>query len=198
MNILIQDEEVAFLTTIATLPDDLGPRLVYRDWLIERGRWGEAESLVREITLRGDTDDEDLRWDGDRKTASLVGIVFRSVERDSTCNIFKNDGLILTTISGDRYALCHRQDCCESVGIEDIEGKLEDLVGSPLTMAEESTNSDDPPPGGADREYSPESYTWTFYRFATAKGYVTIRFFGSSNGYYAETASLYRLPRNIQ
>lgn len=75
----------------------------------------------------------------------------------------------------------HQQDCCEDVFIEDICGDLDDLVGSPLLQAEEVTNHD----SGPLNEYD-ESYTWTFYKFATVNGSVTIRWYGSSNGYYSE------------
>ena len=85
---------------------------------------------------------------------------------------------------GTTYAMYHDQDCCENVSIEDIDSSLDRLLGSPILVAEESTSDTNPP--GVNREYQDESYTWTFYRLATAKGHVTIRWYGESNGYYSE------------
>jgi hypothetical protein len=79
----------------------------------------------------------------------------------------------------------HEQDCCESVYIEDICGDLEDLVGSPLVEAEEVEGYTQDPLWEGE-----ESYTWTFYKFATRKGSVSIRWYGSSNGYYSESVSV--------
>lgn len=87
--------------------------------------------------------------------------------------------------SGESYAMYHTQDCCESVDIHDIAGDLNDLIGSPLLVAEETTSNE--APEDVKHEYSIESQTWTFYRFQTIKGGVTIRWFGQSNGYYSES-----------
>ena len=91
--------------------------------------------------------------------------------------------------TGERWEMYYEPDCCASCEIEDIIGDLKDLVGSPIAMAEESTNSDAP----RDPDYPSDSFTWTFYKFATAKGYVTIRWYGSSSGYYSETATFRRV-----
>ncbi len=93
-----------------------------------------------------------------------------------------NVELVFTLSSGEKYSLNHHQDCCESVMIEDIVGSLEDLVGSPILMADEASNSAEDSEGW-------ESSTWTFYKLATIKGYVTIRWLGTSNGYYSEGVS---------
>lgn len=90
--------------------------------------------------------------------------------------------VIFTCADGKKYKMSHHQDCCENVWIEDISGNVSDLIGYPITMAEEESNSDNPPLG----EYD-ESYTWTYYKLATIKGYVTIRWYGESNGYYSES-----------
>ncbi len=97
-------------------------------------------------------------------------------------NVDRNNDDRMTFLFTDGYLLdmWHEQDCCESVTIEDIEGDLNDLVGRPLTVCEEVSNTD---PDAS------ESATWTFYRFATDKGYVTVRWYGSSNGYYSESVT---------
>lgn len=97
------------------------------------------------------------------------------------------DVIRFTASDGSQYELFHEQDCCEHVYVQDIVGDLVDLVGAPILQAEEVSNQDDPP-GYQGSEWR-DSYTWTFYKLATIKGYVTIRFLGESNGYYSESVS---------
>lgn len=88
---------------------------------------------------------------------------------------------------GTKYKLFHDSDCCESVDIEDINGEIDNLLNTPILLAKESTSHDTP--NDIKRDYVPESQTWTFYRLGTIKGYVDIRWFGESNGYYSESVS---------
>jgi hypothetical protein len=100
-----------------------------------------------------------------------------------------DDEIIFHTSSGEVYKMYHAQDCCESVYIEDITGDLDDLIGFPLTMTEEVINSNE----GEQNGIYDESYTWTFYKFATIKGFVTIRWYGASNGYYSESVDFIQI-----
>lgn len=88
---------------------------------------------------------------------------------------------------GSIYKMYHYPDCCETVLIEDICGDVSTLIGSPILMAEESTNNDNP------KDKYDESWTWTFYKLATITGYVTIRWYGESNGYYSESVDFDRV-----
>jgi hypothetical protein len=96
------------------------------------------------------------------------------------------DEMLFVDTEGKWIKFYHSSDCCESVDINDIVGDLSDLIGSPMLIAEEVSDAPDPgkPSEGAD------SYTWTFYRFATVKGTVTVRWLGESNGYYSESVAI--------
>ena len=105
----------------------------------------------------------------------LKGKILKDIKIEGNENIFFIDE------DGIEYKMFHDYDCCENVYIEDICGDINNLIGSEIIMAEEVINKDLSPLNEFD-----ESYTWTFYKFATVKGYVTIRWYGESNGYYSE------------
>jgi len=98
-----------------------------------------------------------------------------------------NNEIIFTRDDGKQFRMYHSQDCCESVTIDDIIGDINDLIGYPLHMADEETSNLAEPTRDDEDDYSVESCTWTFYKFATIKGYVTIRWYAQSNGYYSES-----------
>jgi len=143
----------------------------------------------------------------------MIGCVFTSVQggrKDDEQIVFSG-----TTPQGVaiRVQFVYEHDCCANCSVEDICGDWNDLLGVPLLQAEQvSFNNHTSTMGGeikplfvaaflddpADVQHIVErtnedvgSWTWTFYRFATIKGAVTVRWFGSSNGYYSESVSVY-------
>lgn len=117
----------------------------------------------------------------DRDISILIGVTLSSVTNNG-------DEIIFEAEDGRRWKLHHYQDCCESVYVEDVVGDLADLEGTPILMAEEVVSSNDNPEGVTVPDWQ-DSFTWTFYKFATIKGYVTIRWYGESNGYYSESVA---------
>lgn len=105
----------------------------------------------------------------------------------------RNEEIIFTVDDGTKYKMFHDQCCCEHVYIEDICGDIKNLIGSPIVMAEEVSNYD---MGKLDKW--DDSYTWTFYKFATVKGYVTIRWYGTSNGWYSESVDFIELEGSVK
>lgn len=86
------------------------------------------------------------------------------------------------------YRLYHSQDCCESVDLVEGEEELQDLVGSPILFAEEVSSDDLGFEPNRLYEYD-ECFEWTFYKIRTLTADVTLRWYGTSNGYYSTSVS---------
>lgn len=84
------------------------------------------------------------------------------------------------------YRFYHSQDCCESVYLESVDGDILRLLNQVIIEAYESTNH------SSDTD-NHESVTWTFYTIRTNLDSVTLRFIGSSNGYYSESVDIDRI-----
>lgn len=87
-----------------------------------------------------------------------------------------SEEIFFHTDDGSVYQMYHPQDCCEYVYLEDVVGDPQDLVNGVVLIAEESTKEN------PDEEYG--AGMWTFYKIATFNGYINLRWYGSSNGYY--------------
>jgi hypothetical protein len=105
-----------------------------------------------------------------------------------------DESMVFVTKDGEKCELYYEEDWCATCDVVDIVGNISDLIGYPLLMAEEVTNDQDVNPEGVKVPDYQDSFTWTFYKLATVKGYVTISWYGSSNGYYNESVSFRELP----
>lgn len=121
--------------------------------------------------------------------AELTGKTITKIDGDRY-----SEELVFHCSDGSAYRMYHSQGCCESVDIEDIAGDLNDLLDSPVLFANEET-SEDQPADVPDPKYRDEygSNLWTFYRIGTVKGSVTIRWYGTSNGYYSVSVYFKRI-----
>lgn len=127
----------------------------------------------------------------DTEFNELNGLTIKTVE--GLCP--GNDQVIFKTECGRVFRMLHRpQICCESVDVDDVCGDPLDLIGYPIILAEEVKNPENMNP----KEDSDEFYTWTFYKLATVKGYVTIRWYGVSNGNYSEEVNFDELIKPTQ
>lgn len=131
--------------------------------------------------------DEDVF--GELDFGNLVGQTITRVQEVTTNN--GSDEILITLAPGPaipnglEIKQVHLQSCCEKVYVDEVVGDWQDIIDSPITLAEEVINRGSPKTTNyGDFSVTDESSTWTFYKLATVKGYVTIRWYGTSNGYY--------------
>lgn len=122
----------------------------------------------------------------------LEGKTFNQVE------VIDNE-LILSN-SDESFKFYHNQSCCEDVSLEDYDNDLDVLCNTPILKVDIATNCENPKPSkhswNDDEIICDESSTWTFYKFTTAKGHITFRWYGSSNGYYSEEVDFALIESN--
>ena len=108
---------------------------------------------------------------------------------------YGSDCIEFDCTDGFAFIMRHDKDCCERVEVEDVCGNVRDLIGYPITLAEDISSDCN---RGALND-NDESYAWTWYKLATVKGYVTIRWYGESNGCYSERVDCYQVtPYDIK
>ena len=95
-----------------------------------------------------------------------------------------SDYISILFSDGDAIKFYHSQDCCESVEVDDVYGCEDDLIDAILYDIELVQSND------RRKDKYDESYTWSFYKFRTSKGYVDVRWYGCSNGYYSEAVDV--------
>lgn len=95
-----------------------------------------------------------------------------------------SEKVIITLDNGDKWKMYHYQECCEQVWLEDVNGNINNLLNMPILKFDEKTN---------DRATDWGSETFTFYTISTAKGYVDLRWYGESNGYYSESVDFEKI-----
>ncbi len=113
------------------------------------------------------------------KFEDLKGKTLVKIEQDTA------DWLYLTDSEGNKYRMYPDND----VWLEDVCGEFKDILNQEILLAEcveeySTDNNDD--------DYD-ECQQWTFYKLSTLKGSITLRWFGSSNGYYSIDVDFGRL-----
>lgn len=154
---------------------------------MERLGYKELEAKVKELWKENPLSENGRRSYGwcIKAEVHIEELLGKTITRITLPNEDETQDMILFECTdGSAYLMFHEQDCCESVEIEDIVGDLDILIGNPLMVADISTNSGDDNWG---------SHTWTFYHLATIKGYVDMRWYGESNGYYSEAVDFVKL-----
>lgn len=107
----------------------------------------------------------------------FMGRVITNIEGDVGA-----EEVVFGFLQGRSLKMVHDRECCESVYLAEVIGDLDDLINTPIFLAEMRVEEGVP-------EHDAESL-WTFYAFRTHKGDVTLRWNGESNGYYSMSVDI--------
>ena len=116
----------------------------------------------------------------DIKIEDFVGLTFEKIDG----MVDGSREIVFWTVDGRKFVMGHEQDCCENVRLVDLDGEVENLIGTPIVYAYMEVGNLKGP------NHVFESMTWTFYRLGGMKGGVTLRWLGESNGYYSESVDI--------
>ncbi len=117
---------------------------------------------------------------------SLKGKILLEINVIPSENYKQSDKIIFKCTDGT-YEMYYT-DSFEEVSIDSIEGELSNLIGSEILLAEEVQRDKNEPVSPQD-----EYREWTFYKLATQKGHVDIRWIGEDVSFYAITISLFKV-----
>jgi len=95
-----------------------------------------------------------------------------------------SESIQINCSDGSVYRMSHVQDCCESIRLVEITGDVNDIIGQEIFIAEESC---------LEEPHNSEEL-WTFYKLATIKGYLDLRWQGTSTGYYSMSVDFEEVP----
>lgn len=140
--------------------------------------------------MQRDWDEEEEKDVAECEFSELKGKAFVTI---MGCEVGSDRIIFIPEHGNTVYRLTYYADCCANCSVEEIHGDPQDLIGSKILHAELVTSRND---GNPKEEYE-DSYTWSFYKLSTIKGSVTIRWYGSSNGYYSEEATFERVQTVI-
>lgn len=94
------------------------------------------------------------------------------------------------TSDGKIYQMYMEEEYGADIYLEDVCGDVLDLIGYPILNAEKVTNEENLK--DEDGRII-DSSTWSFYKLSTIKGDVTLRWYGTSEGYYSEEVDFYEV-----
>lgn len=115
----------------------------------------------------------------ERKINSLNDLFGRKIESVEGC--YKGSNFMKIKFTDGISVVFQPSNLCANVEIDDVNGDPQGMVGHLIKKVEVVSNKQ----FSAKDEYT-KNYLWTFYKFATLDGYIDIRWYGTSNGWYSE------------